>query len=127
MADDLARLAWRIDDHDKRLHSGAESFAAMRTTIEDVEKRAMRWLILAAFSAVSAVGGGAWWAAQRSSAIEATGHVVSDLRQDVSEARRELSEARRSLDRLTQALDYQAATDQRQDAELQRLRDKAKR
>ena len=127
MADDLARLGWRIDEHDRSLSAGAESFARMREAIEATEKKAMRWLILAAFSAVSAVGGGAWWAAQRSSAIEATGHVVTDLRQDVSEARRELSEARRALDRLTQALEYQGQTDARQDAELQRLRDKAKR
>lgn len=127
MADDLARLSWRLDETDKRLHAGAESFASMRQSIADTEKRAMRWLILAAFSALGSVGGGAWWAAQRSSAIEATGAVVTDLRQDVSEMRRELSETRRALDRAAQALGYQDERDQRQDAELQRLRDKARR
>lgn len=118
---ELDRALWILEDHSKRLSAGAESFSAMRASIEHVEKRAMRWLVMAAFTAASAVASGAWWASQRSSSIESTGRVVNDLRQDVGSARRELVEARRALDRVTQALTYQAERDARQDAEIQRL------
>ncbi len=126
-ADDVARIKWQLEDIDKRLHAGADTFAAMRSAIETLERRALRWVAVAAMASLASVGAGAWWASQRSSAIEATGRVVHDLRQDVSEARRELAEARRALDRVTQALDYQADRDARQDEDIKRALDPRRR
>lgn len=123
MAGEVDRIAWRIDEHDKRLHAGAEAFAGMRVKLEDIEKRAMRWVILAAFSALASVGAGAWWAAQRSSSIEATARVVADLREDVHRAMVELTTVGKTLALIAKDLAHQTERDQRQEAELDHLRE----
>ncbi|MFA9271626.1 MAG: hypothetical protein ACEQSX_12880 [Baekduiaceae bacterium] len=92
-----------------------------------LEGRVWKWAAMTLLLSISGIAGGAWWAAQRSQAIEATALVVTGLRQDVAEARREVSEQGRALDRAVQSLEFLAERAKSQDAELAKLRDAATR
>lgn len=118
-----ARAHWRLDQHDTSLAAGAKAFEERRRADER-----NGWKFAGALLACAAsLGAILWNASQGYEQAQATGRGLAEARTEISELRREVSQQGRSLDRALQALDYLTERTKAQDAELQRLRDKAKR